>query len=153
MESVSTNDIYFIVDGAVQPKERPRFTSSGRIFTPRRTLEYEQRVKASYMTEYPYGVAFPEEAVEMVINIYVQVPQSYSKKRQDSMIMNEFPTRRPDLDNQIKAIADALNGVAYTDDKQVVSIKVNKIWSESNKAEITIRKKEARFLYGSLRKN
>lgn len=139
MENTS-NDIYFVVDGEVRPKERPRFTRSGVIFTPQRTLDYEQRVKASYMSEYPFGMAFPECPVEMVINIYVQVPASYSKKKQDELIFNECPTRRPDIDNQLKAIADALNGVAYTDDKQVVSVKVRKWWSKEARAEIIIRK-------------
>lgn len=139
MEGVLTKDIYFVVDGEVRPKERPRFTSSGRIFTPKKTQDYERKVKACYMSEYPYGVAFPECPIEMVLNIYVEVPKSYSKKKRDHMICFEYPTKRPDADNQLKAIADALNGVAYTDDKQIVSVTLNKFWSEESKAEITIR--------------
>lgn len=139
MENITTKDIYFIVPGEVRPKERPRFTRSGRIFTPKKTLDYENKVKAAYMSEYPYGMAFPEEAVEMVINIYIQVPASYPKKRKDHMVCFERPTKKPDADNQMKAIADALNGTAYSDDKQIVSVTVNKYWSYEPKAEITIR--------------
>ena len=139
MESITTKDIYFVVPGTVRPKERPRFTKSGRIFTPSKTLNYEKQVKASYESEYPCGMAFPDEPIEMVINIYVAVPKSYSKKRKDHMICFEFPARRPDVDNQLKSIADALNGTAYTDDSQIVSVTVHKFWSEESKAEITIR--------------
>lgn len=139
MVSILTKDIYFIVPGEVRPKERPRFTRSGRVFTPKKTQEYERKVKAAYMSECPSGMAFPDCSVEMVLNIYMQVPKSYSKKKRDHMICFEFPTKKPDIDNQIKAVADALNGVAYTDDSQIVSITVNKFWSEESRAEITLR--------------
>ena len=135
----TTFEIYFVVDGEVRPKDRPRFTKNGRIFTPKKTVDYENKVKGAYLSEYPTGMAFPDEAVEMVLNIYVEVPKSYSKKKRDHMICFEYPTKKPDIDNQIKAIADALNGVAYTDDKQIVSVMVSKFWSESAKAEITLR--------------
>ena len=134
-----SSEIYFVVDGEVRPKDRPRFTKTGRIFTPKRTVEYENKVKGAYLREYPSGMAFPDEAVEMVLNIYVEVPKSYSKKKRDHMICFEYPKKKPDIDNQIKAIADALNGVAYTDDKQIVSLRVLRFWSESAKAEITLR--------------
>lgn len=136
----STNEIYFVIPGEVRPKERPRFTRSGRIFTPKKTVDYENKVKACYMTEYPFGMAFPEGALEMVLNIYVGVPKSYSKKKKDRMICFEYPTKRPDADNQLKAVADALNGVVYTDDSQIVMVTVNKLWSEEPKAEVTIRR-------------
>ena len=86
-------------------------------------------------------MAFPEEAVEMSLDIYVQVPKSYSQKKKQKMIESEYPTKKPDTDNMLKAVSDALNGVAYTDDKQVVSVKVNKYWSEEPRAEVELRKR------------
>lgn len=133
--------IKFTVPGEVRPKDRPRFTRTGRIFTPQRTLDYENKVKSCYISKYPYGVAFPEEAVEMSLNIYVQVPKSFSQKKKQKMIESEYPTKKPDTDNMLKAVSDALNGVAYTDDKQVVSVKVNKYWSEEPRAEVELRKR------------
>lgn len=133
------SDLYFIIPGEVRPKDRPRFTKTGRIFTPKQTIDYENKVKACYMTEYPYGVAFPEQPVEMVLNIYIQVPRSFSKKKRDHMICFEYPTRKPDVDNQLKAVADALNGVAYMDDKQVVSVTVRKFWADEPRAEVVLR--------------
>ena len=116
--------IKFTVPGEVRPKDRPRFTRTGRIFTPQRTLDYENKVKSCYISKYPYGVAFPEEAVEMSLDIYVQVPKSYSQKKKQKMIEREYPTKKPD-----------------TDDKQVVSVKVNKYWSEEPRAEVELRKR------------
>lgn len=133
------SSISFVVDGEVRPKERPRFTRSGVIFTPKRTLDYENKVKSAYLSECPSGMAFPECPVELRLDVFVGVPKSYSAKKKERMIEFEFPTKKPDVDNMLKAIADALNGVAYTDDKQVVLVIVRKFWSLEPRAEITLR--------------
>lgn len=132
------NDVYFIVPGDVIPKQRPRF-SHGHAYTPKKTLDYEKKVKEAYLKEYPAGIAFKDESLEMLLNVYMAVPKSVSKKKRDHMICFEYPTKRPDSDNLIKSVADALNGVCYTDDAQIVTVQVNKIWSETSKAEILIR--------------
>ncbi len=136
-------EIYFIVDGPVIPKGRPRFTRGGRTYTPKRTHDYETKVKDAYLREYPSGMAFKDEPLEMVLNVYMAVPKSFSKKKRDHMICFEYPTlHKGDADNFLKSIADACNGVVYTDDCQIVSAIVNKIWSETDKAEVTIREKK-----------
>lgn len=134
------NDIYFIVLGDVIPKGRPRFTRSGRAYTPSKTHDYESKVKLAYLKEYPSGMAFKDEPLEMIVNVYMAIPKSVSKKKHDHMLLHEYPTQhKGDVDNFLKSIADALNGVAYTDDCQIVCATINKIWSESSKAEVTIR--------------
>ena len=60
----SIREIYFIVPGEVIPKGRPRFTRSGHAYTPKRTTDYETKVKAHYLTEYPYGLAFENEPLD-----------------------------------------------------------------------------------------
>jgi len=136
-------DIYFVIDGPVCPKGRPRFTRGGRAYTPKRTHDYETKVKDAYLREYPSGMAFKDEPLEMVLNVYMAVPKSFSKKKRDHMICFEYPTlHKGDADNFLKSIADACNGVVYTDDCQIVSAIVNKIWSETDKAEVTIREKK-----------
>ena len=47
---------------------------------------------------------------------------SYLQKNRELMLNNEIsPTKKPDVDNILKIVLDALNGVAYDDDKQVTS--------------------------------
>ncbi|WP_334299865.1 RusA family crossover junction endodeoxyribonuclease [Anaerobutyricum hallii] len=48
------------------------------------------------------------------------------------------PTKKPDLDNVIKSILDALNKVAYHDDTQIVSLSMEKFYSDSPRVEVTI---------------
>jgi Holliday junction resolvase RusA-like endonuclease len=50
----------------------------------------------------------------------------------------ERPTKRPDLDNCIKSITDALNGIAYQDDSYIVEVIARKWWAEQPLVEITI---------------
>ena len=40
------------------------------------------------------------------------------------------PTKKPDADNIAKVICDALNGVAYGDDTQVVNLNVKKRYTD-----------------------
>jgi Holliday junction resolvase RusA-like endonuclease len=49
------------------------------------------------------------------------------------------PVVKPDADNLLKTIADALNGVCYSDDSQIVEVTLNKWYAEEPKAEILIR--------------
>ena len=136
-------EIYFIIDGPVIPKGRPRFTRAGRAYTPSRTLDYEKKVERAYLSEYPAGLAFVSEPLEMILNVYMPIPKGISKKKREHMLLHEYPAlHNGDVDNFLKSVADALNGVCYTDDCQIVSASVNKIWSESAKAEVTIRVKE-----------
>ena len=50
-----------------------------------------------------------------------------------------WPTKKPDSDNIIKIILDALNGICYHDDSQVCKIYFEKKYSEIPKVEITIK--------------
>ena len=48
------------------------------------------------------------------------------------------PTVPPDLDKQIRSILDALTGIAYKDDSQVVSITATKEYQGSQGVDIVI---------------
>lgn len=139
-----TEDIYFIVPGEVVGKARPRFSRVGgyvKTYTPKKTSDYEAKIKAAYLDEVQYQpMRFAnKEPLEIVVNAYFEIPKSASKKAKTRMLLEEYPTKKPDSDNVLKAVADALNGVAYTDDSQIVTATVNKIWSETPKLEVTLR--------------
>lgn len=42
----------------------------------------------------------------------------------------EYPCKKPDLDNIAKIILDSLNGIAYKDDSQVVELNISKKYTE-----------------------
>lgn len=49
------------------------------------------------------------------------------------------PTKKPDMDNVIKIIADSLNKIAYRDDTQIVDCQVRKFYSEKPRVEVMIQ--------------
>lgn len=139
-------EIYFIVDGKVQPKQRPRvfrnkYTGRTQTITPQATVDYENKVKASFYEACDGEKFFLTGAVQMTVNVYVAITKSTPKKTREKMLTGELKpiTRTGDLDNLFKAISDALNGVAYDDDSQIIDATIRKFYGEEARAEITIR--------------
>ena len=125
-----------IIDGDPVPKQRPRF-GRGRMFTPKPTIEYEQRVAEEYKAQ--KGEIFDLDPVKLVIRAYYRIPKSASLRQQRACRTGMMvPTKRPDLDNIIKIIMDGLNGVAYADDKQVVYVTAGKEYSDTPRVEIEV---------------
>lgn len=131
--------IYFVVKGKPQGKERPRFDSRRKItYTPAKTKNYEALVRTSYLfqcrNEIPiYG------AVKAEIYAYFPIPKSANKRECEKMLSGELrPTVKPDMDNIIKAILDALNGYAYKDDAAVISVIAEKRYSATPRVEVIL---------------
>ena len=81
----------------------------------------------------------------MLVRIYAyyKIPKSTSKKKRAEMLEGRiFPTIKPDADNVAKIILDALNGVVYEDDKQVVGLLTLKRYSEEPRVEVIINEVE-----------
>ena len=131
--------ISFSIPGEPVAKARPRVTKTGHAYTPEKTVNYENLVRLMYSNKY-HGMSFPAKVpLTMEIKVFMGIPQSTSKKRAaDMMKCKERPTKKPDVDNIIKIVMDALNGVAYPDDKQVVSIVCNKYYNATPRVEVQI---------------
>lgn len=130
----------FTVYGEPKGKGRPRFnTKTGHAITPKDTVSYENLVKLEWQTA--YGTEnFPKEAMlDMRIKAYYRIPKSASKKKRAAMLAGEIrPTKKPDMDNVVKIIADSLNNLAYYDDTQIVDCQCRKFYSENPRVEVTI---------------
>ena len=67
--------------------------------------------------------------VRLTCVIYRAVPQSWSRRKRADAIADKIrPKTRPDVSNVIKGIEDALNGVWYKDDSQIVEYGVIGKW-------------------------
>lgn len=78
--------------------------------------------------------------LDMMILAYYSIPKSGSKKAKAQKLANIIrPIKKPDMDNVVKMVADALNQVAYKDDTQIVDCQVRKFYSEKPRIEIIIR--------------
>lgn len=115
--------ISFTVDVNPLPKQRPRLGLRGNTYTPQKTRDYEQLIAQHAMIAMHRANAdMLEGDIELTLRFY----------RKDD--------RRVDLDNLIKACSDAMNGIIYYDDSQIVSIaaKVIRNCGKSARVEIEI---------------
>ena len=70
----------------------------------------------------------------------VTIPSSKSKKFKQAAIEGiERPAKKPDPDNIFKCLTDALSGVAYKDDKQIVDARIHKWYAEVPRVEVRIK--------------
>lgn len=109
-------------------KGRPRFTRLGHTYTPPKTRAEENRLKLlsrDFMGPTP---AFSEP---LTLNFVVlhEPPQSLSLKRRSALIATALPAKRPDLDNIIKLYLDAMNGIVFLDDAQIVGLNAARRYS------------------------
>lgn len=120
-----------VVEGKIRGKQRPRFnTKTGRVFTPKETITYENWIKSCYIEQCG---EYLEGAIKASIYVYYKIPKSYTKKRVQAIREGkEMPLKTPDADNCAKIVLDSLNSIAYRDDSQIVSLIVVKIWTEEN---------------------
>lgn len=138
--------MFFEVPGTPRGKQRPRVVrQNGRTisFTPDQTVQYENLVRWCYKTA-ENSKRFPDDMpLKVIINAYYEIPKSASKKKRAQMITGEIrPTKKPDADNIAKIICDALNGIAYRDDAQVVTCIINKRYSEEPSVSVEIEEIE-----------
>lgn len=122
--------VRFTIPGAPVGKERPRFYN-GHAVTPKKTKHYEALVAQMYKAQANGKCWMEGEPLEVFIRAYYPIPKSYTKKRIAGIkAYEELPTKKPDVDNLVKAILDSLNQVAWYDDTQVVSITADKFYAE-----------------------
>lgn len=131
--------IELTIPGEPVGKARARVTQHGT-YTPAKTVNYEALVKQIFAASYPGWVPV-EGPLTMRVIAYYAITQSTSAKQRGQMEAGIVrPTRRPDCDNLIKIVADALNGVAYRDDAQLVGVGCGKWYSDRPRVEVKIER-------------
>lgn len=133
--------VRFTVYGDPKGKGRPRFnTRTGHAITPKDTVSYESLVRLEYARQCKSWKFGDTAMLDMRIMAYYSIPKSASKKKRADMISGALrPTKKPDMDNVVKIIADSLNQVAYRDDTQIVDCQCRKFYSDKPRVEIIIR--------------
>ena len=135
--------------GEPQGKGRPRFVarynpatqkSFGQAHTPDETVVYENLIRTEYSIQ-AKNFRYPDDAMlDMRILAYYSIPKSASKKKRGMMLEGSIrPTKKPDMDNVMKVVADSLNQVAYKDDTQIVDAQCRKFYSDEPRIEVIIR--------------
>lgn len=129
------------IEGTPLAKGRPRFARRGKFistYTPTKTRDHEAVVAevgriAMGMKQLITG------AVSVLIRFYMPIPASSSKAAKKRMVDGlELHTKKPDIDNLEKQYLDALNGIVWNDDSQIIALTAYKMYSENPRTEIEI---------------
>lgn len=107
-----------------QAKQSVRF-GMGRAFTPTQKLLYVKSLKETAKR----NMRGKPSVLPLALRVVFTFP--HKKKR-------GLHDKRPDIDNLLKPLKDALSGVAYKDDSQICNIDATKKYGESGKIEVEI---------------
>ena len=129
----------FEVPGKVVGKGRPRLnTYTGIVYTPTKTKDYETLVEQYFLLKYP-KFKMLEGRIKVSIVAYFSIPKNTKKSDINEMLDNNIsPTKKPDIDNIVKAVLDSMNKFAFKDDNQITKLEVEKIYSLEDKIYIKI---------------
>lgn len=81
-----------------------------------------------------------EGPLELCLFFCFKRPQSWPKARRDAVDDGDEPwyTGRPDLDNLVKTVKDAAQGILYLDDAQVVKLEAFKVYAAESETGIQV---------------
>lgn len=123
--------VYFEVKGDPVPKARARTVRKGGrtwSFTPKRVAAWEKVVKAEAAKHFDQPLTGP-----------IQVSMIFHMDRPKSRRKDVWVPTTPDLDNLEKAVLDAMNGVAYEDDRFVVAKNAQKRYIRRDEPRVCVR--------------
>jgi Holliday junction resolvase RusA-like endonuclease len=128
-----TEPITIIIQGEPVAKGRPRMTRRGFAYTPAATRKYEAHARMA--AQLAMNGRSPIEApVRIEVLAELPIPASWSERKKAEAITGTVrPTSRPDVDNYVKAILDAINTIVVADDAQVVEVYAKKNFSVAPK--------------------
>jgi len=124
--------ISFVIQSAAVPLQRARFTKTGQCYTPGKTREWKRLVAQSCaLAMQENGLRIIETPVTMTCAFAFTPPKSWTVAKKHAAIEGDLHhSVKPDISNLVKAVEDALNGVAYVDDAQIVELHAFKFYDE-----------------------
>jgi len=134
-----------VVLGDPVAQGRPRFSRQGgfvKAYDPAKSRDYKSYVRLIAAQNAP--VTPVEGAIEFSLRIYRAIPKGMPKyKREAAKAWALRPVTKPDVSNVLKGVEDALKGVWYKDDSQIVGYGVlGKWYDERPRIEIMMRELE-----------
>ena len=125
-------NMLFTIDGEPVAKGRPRFRAIKKFvstYTPKKTLVAEKHILECFKAQYPNFKTPLEGPISILVKFYMPIHKSLSKKKQKALILSPH-LKRPDLDNLLKTVCDALNGHVWKDDSQIYLVTAVKSYTD-----------------------
>jgi Holliday junction resolvase RusA-like endonuclease len=133
--------IQFTVYGEPVAQGRPRATNINghiRMYDPKKSRDFKDYVRLVASEHRPEKLL--EGPISLVVKVYKPTLKSFSKKKKAAAEAGQLrPTSKPDVSNYLKLIEDALTGVIWKDDSQIIDCSISKYYSETPRTEIQIK--------------
>ena len=140
------NQIELIVYGNPVAQGRPRFSRQGgfvKAYDPIQSKSYKQLIRLELQPLLSNPDFTPiDRACRLNLKVFRALPKSFSKKKREEAVLGYIqPTTKPDTDNYVKGVLDALNGTVLKDDSVVCEIFARKFYSERPRIEVVLEAK------------
>ena len=127
----------FKIDLILDPvaKGRPRVCRNGRAYTPEKTRRAEEAMR------WQIGLAMKDRAVPMFGGpLAVEVELRFARPKS---VKRAHHTVKPDIDNAVKLIGDAGNGLIWSDDSQIVQLSARKVYCDRGMIKLWVWRLDA----------
>jgi len=120
----------FVVYGEPVAQGRGRATVvNGKVivYDPAKSREFKRLVKYVAQAHVPENLI--TSAIILTVRAYISIPKNFSKKKRELALSGELrPVTKPDIKNIIAGVEDALEGVIYKNDSQIVEYGASGKW-------------------------
>ncbi len=123
----------FIIRGIPRAQGRPKFYRRGNFvgaYDPKESRQYKDNVAAQIVAQSPRYIA--DAAIDLSVWFDLPRPKTLPKRVTEH-------TKKPDLDNLVKGVKDALKGLVWRDDSQVVRITAVKQYGHEPGVQIIVK--------------
>ena len=141
-----TKRIELVVYGNPVAQGRPRFSRQGgfvRTYDPAKSKDYKAQIRLELQPLLSRPEFSPiDRDCRLSLTVYRAIPKSFSKKNWQEALSGKIrPTTKPDTDNYVKGVLDALNGVILKDDSIVCELTAQKLYSDKPRIEVVIEER------------
>ena len=139
-----TKSKQFVIKLEPMAQSRPRFARRGR-----GVVAYEKKEMKVWRAECSKLISEAFETEKLIeapllidVSFYIEPPKyiHFKKKLKEKLEAEEiFCSKKPDIDNYLKALLDSMTGVVFKDDGQVVECRARKLYSLKPRIEFEIK--------------
>jgi len=121
-------------------KARPRLGKGGAVYTPEKTKMAERELRILLICELNRSkqkITDKPVCVKLRFNyIFPRKLSAHDRLLADLDML--YKVTRPDIDNLAKLVCDAMNGLIYYDDNQIVKLVAEKVYSQREGIELKV---------------
>ena len=121
---------------------RPRMTKSGIAYTPAKSKNAKSHI--AYCVQQEWQDKPLDRPLSIAVKLFFSIPKNLDTKKNAAVLDADLMphTKKPDADNCLKTVCDALNGVLWRDDSVISAVHIEKRYSRRPRTELTVKFEE-----------